>query len=224
MKTILGTAFFLFLAVSPAGAQGCGYFQPCSPPFHRLDPGPDNSCNYHWTCVSCDGEGGGACHPMCTASCPVEFGFNPILQMKLVTLQEAVAAGDVDKVLRLAPEMRSYVAYNSARQSLQLRSCTGEGVIANLPLRNETQRLLALRLPSTTQMLASARQVDKTSGYQAFGTGTLSVSELLRHYLGSNQSNSLGVLVTHSFVQAAVSSRRDNVVSVSATNWGSSGK
>lgn len=154
--TPLAMAAIVLLVPGSAGAQNpCGYFNgPCEVDGHDFVLSPENSCNAHTDCGWCLQ---GACHPVC-GNCPgSEDATDVILKLSLTALQEAASAGDLDEVLRLARGLRSYVAFNVARQSVQIRSCSADGIMANLPVRNEGQRLLAMRMPTPGQMLATAR-------------------------------------------------------------------
>lgn len=201
MKTLLSifvlAAIVLLAPRTTAAQDGCGYFQSCGIPDHRFDASPDNSCYAHPGCEgACQG---GACHPVC-GTCPPMFGANPILQQRLNALHAAAIAGDVDKVLSLASGVPGYDAFNVARQSVQLKSCSGEFILANLPVRNEAQRLFAMRLPTPSQMLASARASDRANLYFAPAGVAARASDLAKSYLaaaGAEDGNMLAQVLRH---------------------------
>jgi len=141
-------------------AQDCGYFAgSCQDTGHYFDYSAQSNCFPHEQCGWCLS---GPCHPVCS-NCP-SFGLNP-LQSRLEALFAAAAVGDLDQVLNLASDFSNHVSFNRVRQSVQLRNCTGETIVANLPVRNQAQRQLALRLPSPTLMLARARASEVANGF-----------------------------------------------------------
>ena len=142
-----------------ADAQ-CGYFGECSGGGHKLPQTTQSNQNPHSNCLACIE---GVCHPVCGGG----YASNPAMQAKYEAVLAAANTGDVARVIRLGEQTPGYIMYNAGRQSVQILSCTEDGVLANLPVRSQRELALAKRLPSTEGVLALAdlrRALNRTSG------------------------------------------------------------
>lgn len=80
-------------------------------------------------------------------------------------LLEAVDAGDMAETLRLAPRVRSHVYINHERSALQVLSCAGDGIVANIPM-------------SDAQLAALHSVIDLGSGRRAIAVGSPSLARM----------------------------------------------
>lgn len=151
-------AFFTQPGVASAQSD-CGYFAgECDVDGHYFNFSASNSCFPHTSCGWCLS---GPCHPVC-GNC-ASFAMNPFTKAGLNALYLAASEGRIDDLLRLGVAVPGYIAYNKERGSIQVRSCTGENITANLKIRSKAQLQLAMNLPSPRQLLAMAKDVDSAN-------------------------------------------------------------
>lgn len=79
------------------------------------------------------------------------------------TILDAAARGDVDSLVRFLPERPDRIKLNVARKSLQIMSCSGGSLIANVPLDN-----VAFGLARSGLALAEAAEVVEAPELQRF--------------------------------------------------------
>ncbi len=142
-----------------AGAQ-CGYFGECTGGAHKLPQTTPSNENPHSNCLACIE---GVCHPVCGGG----FASKPAMQANYQAVLAAANAGDVARVIRLGKQTPGYIMYNARRQTVQILSCTEEGVLANLPIRSQGELAMAKHLPSSERVLAFAelrRATTRTTG------------------------------------------------------------
>jgi hypothetical protein len=101
----------------------------------------------HGECGIC---AGGACHPVCG------YTFNGDFRSKATYEAILVAARrfDASAVLRLAHAGAGYVTYNHERGHVQVKSCSGDGIVASLAVNDAGLRLIARSLPPSEPVLA----------------------------------------------------------------------
>ena len=87
------------------------------------------------------------CHPDCSAE-----NEEPAVRENYSKLIDAAVAKDIDRVVKLMYSVPQFAFVNQARQSIQILSCDGQSVVANLPL-GERRDLLTLN------GLASANEI-----------------------------------------------------------------
>lgn len=79
----------------------------------------------------------------------------------------AAESGEVDELLKLALETSDYVTINRERQSIMVRTCRGDGFVANLPYKQKASTLsLIARLESI-----QASQFSYAGVLRDFGAG-----------------------------------------------------
>jgi hypothetical protein len=156
-----------FLPVRASAQSECGYFAgSCEGTGHFFNYDSSNSCFPHTYCAWCMG---GACHPMC-GDCGSLFSLNPLRNLNVEALLTAAAAGNLDRVLQMSSVVPGYVAFNRERGSVQIRSCSGATLAANLPPRTKSQIAIASRLPSPDAIIAAARAADRNAALLAWAT------------------------------------------------------
>lgn len=147
-----------------AQQEECGYFYECEGGEHKITGATQSNLYPHAGCGVCLY---GACHPVCDNS----FAANSAIRAKFSAVIAAANAGDISAVLRLAPELPGYVAYNPDRQAIQIRACTPDAIIASLTVRRPADLLLAMALPSPSQVFA--RSVLATVGHGLPGSASV---------------------------------------------------
>ena len=149
--------------IIPGEGEFCGHMYFCIP--NTYDPhkvqGPAPGDGYdepHGDCIYCATGFGPDCHFICLPP-GGDFASNEVYTSIVV----AATNGDASTVMRLALLAPRTVRVNLARQSVQVMSCTGEAVIANLPApRNQLmalQRQLAhLSAPTVARGIGAPSQ------------------------------------------------------------------
>ena len=136
---------------------GCGYIETatCSgQDVHVVPPTGGNKNNSHLGCMIClIGNGQPSnCHPGCLIAA------NPVLQAKYESLLAAATRSDFKAIVALGAELEQFVSYNPQRRSVQLMSCDGNRVVANLPVKTEraVQLVSSLRINTGSAVSVSA--------------------------------------------------------------------
>lgn len=92
------------------------------------------------------------CHTACSASIPMALKGRYAAVLKAASHANSVAA--VIKAGVLAP---GYVVFNEERRSVQIKSCSKEGVIANLRIHTSEELRMASALPRSDEGVSSQR-------------------------------------------------------------------
>jgi hypothetical protein len=149
--------------VIPGEGEFCGHMSFCDPGSydrHKVQgPAPGDGYDQpHGDCAYCASGFGPDCHFICLPP-----GGDLASNEAYTSIVVAAAQGDASTVMRLALLAPRTVRVNLARQSVQVMSCTGEAVIANLPApRNQLmalQRQLAhLSAPTVARGMGAPSQ------------------------------------------------------------------
>jgi hypothetical protein len=122
-------ALLLLGRAGPASAQ-CGVMSLCQ--FGHVVQGPSAGGlqNLHGECLVCVA---GDCHPGCNETLLPDS----LRKAAYLAVLDLARRTDAEAVSRFAPELPGLVYVNAQRHSVQVRSCSGEAVIANLPFPDE---------------------------------------------------------------------------------------
>ncbi len=159
LLAVTATSVALVLVFSATAAAQCGQFYDCRPgmsePHEVLFAGmsmvqfPHTGCN---TCIGPEGTTREDCHPSCNVS--LMLG-GPVQNVAYGAMMKAAGAGNVEAVLRYAPLVPQFVRFNPERRSIQIASCDGDQIVANLSLQPGTQTSLATLLPRHSGTVAA---------------------------------------------------------------------
>jgi hypothetical protein len=146
MISIKMTALFvltLVLGVSRASLAQCNdLIDGCSPQAHEApSDGHVIGAPSHDTCNLCAEGNAYNCHFSC-------FGvaLSPETRAKYATLLDAASQRNVARVIALGESLGQVVRYNASRRAVQLLSCSGDVVVATLPVADPGMILAASRL------------------------------------------------------------------------------
>lgn len=135
-------AMLILLAVSSTSEAQCNHlFEGCSPQAHEAPPdGSVIGSPSHTTCNLCPDGNPYDCHFSCfrLSSSDSSAAYNALLA--------AAESSDVARVISLASALGEHVRFNPRRQSIQILSCSGDGVIATLPVPGSALLAAASRL------------------------------------------------------------------------------
>jgi hypothetical protein len=140
---------FLIAPQTSAAQEPCGYFYACGGGEHEISGPMRSNANPHSYCSTCSY---GVCHPVCDDF----LVSNPDKRKRFDAVVAAANAGNVAAILRIAPALPEYVVYNADRKAIQIRSCAADVLIANIPVRNPSDRKLASALPRPSAVFATS--------------------------------------------------------------------
>ncbi len=128
-RVVLAAMAILVLRVAAARAQ-CGVMSLCQ--FGHVVQGPSAGglLNLHGDCLICVI---GDCHPGCNQTLLPDSA-RKALFVEVINLARV---GDAAGVARFATKLPGIVVFNRARGSVQVRSCSGDAIVANLPLAED---------------------------------------------------------------------------------------
>lgn len=158
------------LSTTPNTAEAqelCGPLQECAGNLHRI-PCPGGAQVYegcHAQCTYCFGE----CHGGCQVSLvPGQGDKEAKAFARLLALADDLSTLEL---IRSSEDLPGRVIYNPTRDAVQVVACDGVSIIASIPLRTRSERLLARSaLPSTSGTTWGAVPVTLVAIDNVFGS------------------------------------------------------
>lgn len=146
--------------------EPCGPLEECAGNLHRI-PCPGGAQMYegcHSECAYCFGP----CHPGCQVSLvPGQGDKEAKAYARLLALADDLSTLEL---IRASAALPGRVLYNPARDAVQVVACDGVSIIASIPLRHRSERLLAQSsLPSTSGITWGAVPVTLVALANVFG-------------------------------------------------------
>lgn len=136
---MLTLALCLVVAPADSNAQQCtALIWGCSTEAHEATgSGTAIGKPSHSSCNICPGSVFN-CHSECNPS------FGGLSRAAYIGVLEAAARGEIETVLALAGYLGGQVRYNESRRAVQIFDCSGESVIASLPIASAPVLRVAL--------------------------------------------------------------------------------